>query len=299
MRRLSVAAAACAAAALLLAGCSKPVGVDGNIGDDWAAPAEPASFTPDAGVCHPNGFSETAYRTAYRPVSCDEEHQTETAYVGSFTGAGTERTSPPRAGSPELRAAFAECDRRTRDYLGNDWRRGRLWLGVTLPSTPAWEGGARWYRCEVSELDDVENYGDTVPRTGSLKGALARPSALSLGCYNYVSTRGDERFTAVACTKAHNAEFVGVHMAPVMPYPVKDADWDRFHTACRKLVARFANVPDDGNLKYRTGTVLVPNGDVEWTNGNRGIRCYAWLSDTKLTRTLRGVGTKGLPINYA
>jgi Septum formation len=299
MRRLPVATAMLAAATLVFAGCSTPAGVDGKIGDDWATLAEPVSFTPDAGVCHPTGFSETAYRTAYRPVDCGQTHQTETAYVGSFSGAAAERTSPPRAGSPELRAAFAECDRQARAYLGNDWRNGRLWLGVTLPSVPAWEGGARWYRCEVSELDDVENYGDTVSRTGSLKGALAKASALNLGCYNYVATADDGRFTAVACTKSHNAEFVGVHVAPNVPYPAKDSDWDRFHAACRRLVAAYAKVPDDGNLKYRTGTVLVPNGDVEWKNGNRGIRCYAWLSDRKLTRTLRGIGTKGLPINYA
>jgi hypothetical protein len=298
MRRLLCAAATLAVAALALSGCSAPAGIDGKIGDDWATMAEPASFTPEAGVCHPGGYSETAYRTGYLPVACAEEHQTETAHVGSFSGAAAQRTSPPRPGSAELRAAFAECDKQARTYLGNDWRNGRLWLGLTLPSAPAWEGGARWYRCEISELNDVENYGDIVAREGSLKDALAKASELSLGCYTYTSERDDDRFAAAACTRSHNAEFVGVHMAPDVPYPAKDADWDRYHTACRKLVAKYAKVPDDGNLKYRTGTVLVPNGDVEWKNGNRGIRCYAWLSDKKLTRSLNGIGTKGLPINY-
>jgi hypothetical protein len=52
-------------------------------------------------------------------------------------------------------------------------------------------------------------------------------------------------------------------------------------------------------MQYRTGTVLVPNGAPEWKDGNHGIRCYAWLNQRKLTRSLKGIGSAGLPINYA
>jgi hypothetical protein len=299
MRRLVGALAALAAGAVVLAGCTAPEGVDGKIADDWPAMGEPKTFVPAAGVCHPNGFSETSYRTAYHPVDCDEEHQTETVYVGTFSGETAGSGTPPRRGSAALRTAFAQCDKRAKAYLGNDWRTGRLWLGVTLPSAPGWSGGARWYRCEISVLDDVENDGGVVGRTGSLKGALGTASELSLGCYDYTKGADTDRFAAISCTKPHNAEFVGVTTGPDGPYPAKDSDWDRYHKACRTLVAKFAKVPDDGNIKYRTGTVLVPNGPVEWKDGNRGVRCYAWLSRKKISRSIKGVGTKDLPINYA
>jgi hypothetical protein len=300
MRRLTVGAAtALAMGAVVLGGCSAPKGIDGKIADDWGPIAQPSSFVPEAGVCHASGFSETAYRSGYDPVDCAQQHQTETVYVGAFSGAAAERPAPPRSGSTELRTAFTECDRRAKSYLGNDWRSGRLWLGVTVPSTQGWSGGSRWFRCEVSELSDVENDGDVVDRSASLKGALTTASALRLGCYTYTRTADTDRFAAVACSKPHNAEFVGVTTGADAVYPSTKAAWDRYHGACRSLIAKYAKVPDDSNMQYRTGTVLVPNGAPEWKDGNHGIRCYAWLNQRKLTRSLKGIGSAGLPINYA
>jgi hypothetical protein len=102
---------------------------------------------------------------------------------------------------------------------------------------------------------------------------------------------------AVDCRKGHNAEFVGVWKAPDMSYPAKAGDWTRFYAECRTLVAKYAGVPDDGDLQYRTGVVALPDGPDEWNAGNRGVRCYLWLSGRTLTRSLKGAGTSGLPIN--
>jgi hypothetical protein len=58
-------------------------------------------------------------------------------------------------------------------------------------------------------------------------------------------------------------------------------------------------LPDDGDLQYRTGTVVVPGGQDDWQAGNRGVRCYLYVSDKTFTRSLEGAGAKALPIRYA
>jgi len=288
--------------AILLSGCGGlPAGVDGKITDDWRGVSEPTSFTPPAGVCHETDYTETGSLASFDPVDCGGPHRTETIFVGTFTGTAAGRTSPPPESSPELRAAYAECDKRARAYLGNDFRYGRLWLGVVVPSSQGWKGGSRWFRCDAVEKADHENFGDTVNRSGSLKGALSSASPLRLTCYRVKAQQSgviDSR-TPAACSSPHNSEFAGAFTAPVSAYPAKSADWDRLHDACRKVIAKYVGLPDDGDLKYRTGTVVVPGAEEDWQAGNRGVRCYLYVSDKTFTRSLKGAGTKGLPIRYA
>ncbi|BCB80326.1 hypothetical protein GCM10022251_05120 [Phytohabitans flavus] len=300
MRRWIAAIALGGATALMLSGCGNPAGVDGDLADDWAAPSEPTPFVPPAEVCHSGDYADIGYLTSFAPVDCGSAHRLETVHVGEFTGSAASGSAPPAKGSPEIRAAYAECDAKTKEYVGSDWRGGRLWLGVVLPSPQAWSGGSRWFRCDVTEVTNVEDNGDATSRSGSLKGALKPGSPLSLGCYQVKLARDSsiDTMPAVQCTKDHNSEFAGVYGAPAGNYPSKSADWDKLHNECRKVIAKYAAVPNDGNLKYRTGVVSLPGNEEEWNGGNRGVRCYLWLSDRKVNRSLKGAGINGLPIQY-
>lgn len=300
MRRWTAAVALGGALALGLTGCGLPEGVDGELTNSWQSIPEPSPFVPPAEVCHPGDFAETAYLSSYSPVDCATPHRVETVHVGTFAAATAEATEPPTQDSAEIRAAYAECDTRTTEYVGADWRLGRLWVGVAVPSPAAWDGGARWFRCDVTEVTNVEDNGGTASRTASLRDALAEPSPLHLTCY---AVRNDsngaiDTMPAEACDKPHNAEFAGVWQAPDIPYPTQDRDWQQFHTECRKVIGRYAGVPLDDNLQFRTGVISLPGGAAEWAAGNRGVRCYLWLNERNVTRSLKGAGTEGLPIQY-
>jgi hypothetical protein len=287
------------AVALALAACASgpPDGVDGDLTDRWGALAEPVSFVPDADVCHRDGYRPTAPLADYRPVPCDQPHLTETVHVGTFAERAAERENPPAADSGAHRAAYAECERRVADHLGADFREGRLWLGVSLPSAAAWSGGARWFRCELMEVESV--YGDPVERTSSLAGALSDDSDLRLRCYRVSVDDGDVReMNPVSCDKSHEAEFVGAWRAPDGAYP-DHADEDaeaRVYEGCREQVAEYVDVPVDGDLIYRTGTIADWMSEQDWAAGDRAFRCYLWLPDRELTRSLAGAGTEALPV---
>jgi hypothetical protein len=65
------------------------------------------------------------------------------------------------------------------------------------------------------------------------------------------------------------------------------------------VIASFAHIPNDDKFRYRVGQVTYGFGKADWDLGNRGVRCYVWMDNKAFTKSLRGVGTGGLPINYA
>ncbi|XTZ13824.1 septum formation family protein [Micromonospora echinospora] len=296
MRRARRSLAAALLTAALLAGCADAGGLDGDLVDDWAALAAPGPFVPPAGVCQVADFADVVPLAAFEPVDCGVPHRVETTHVGTFPAAVT---APPAVDSPSMRAAFADCDTRTSAYVGDEWRAGRLRLGVALPSKVGWAAGARWYRCDLTEVDTVERAARTVLRTGSLRDALKAAAApLRLGCQNARTgpELGVQAVTPTDCAKAHNAEFVGVWKAPETPYPAKPADWAPLYAGCRSVLARYAGLPVDDYLKFRTDMVVRPPGAARWKAGDRGVRCYLWLSDRTVTRSLKGAGPTVLPI---
>lgn len=287
-------------AAALLAACADdppPAGVDGSLTDEWSGLSEPARFVPAAEVCHPETFSAAAPVTGYQPVDCEQPHLLETVHVGRFGERAADLAAPPEPDSAPQRWAFKQCEQRARDYLGADFRQARLWLGVATPSEPGWAGGARWFRCDLMEVESV--YGAPVERQGSLSGSLSGSSGLKLGCYRVEVKDGEVRNMApVGCDKKHDAEFVGVWRAPDGGYP-DPADDDaeaRVYEGCRERVASYVDVPADGDLIYRTGTIADWMSRQDWQAGDRGFRCYLWLPERELTRSLHGAGPDALPV---
>ena len=299
MRRWRGAAVA-AGITVALAGCGTPAGTDGDLTDDWRPVGQVEQFTPKAGDCHLIS-DPTSYLTSYQPVECGRAHLVETIHLGTFTGALAGRPTPPPIGSAAIRPAFAECDAKATAFVGGDWRGARLALQVVPPSPAGWTGGSRWFRCDMFELDTVD--GGTARRhpndhpvqhVGSLRNALKGPSRLAYGCLTE-----DEwgNFQQTGCDKGHQYEYVGSWTAPGGEYPDAARHDDTFHSGCRTLVARYAKVPVDGKLRYRTGTSFQLPSEEAWTRGDRGVRCFFWSGGEKVTRSIRGGGTKALPVN--
>ncbi|MGC1211074.1 MAG: septum formation family protein [Micromonospora sp.] len=295
MRRWWTAAAVGAVAVLALAGCGAPGGADGNLTDDWPGFGPAKGFVPENGACHTT-VQDVGYLSGYNPVGCTEPHRAETLYVGTLTGADAGRGAPPRAGSNGMRTARAECDRQVSKAVGADWRSGRVMVSVVFPSALAWTGGARWFRCdaaEVASLDDIS----VIAREASLKNALKPGSPLAHGCFNPKVSKDDiEEMRPVACSAKHHAEFVGVYQAPDITYAEFQRTSLRVHKACRGLIAKYVKVPNNSDMQYRAGTIIYHPFEQEWKDGNRGVQCFLWLDDRTFTRSLKGAGTKGLPI---
>ncbi|SCL30443.1 Septum formation [Micromonospora pallida] len=298
MRRWLRACALSGVAALALAGCGVPDGTDGDLFDEWADLAAPTIFQPAADTCHPTAGS-VGHLTSYNPVPCEKLHEAETVLVGTLPAEHSDRATPPPAGSPARLAAYGECEKAANRTLGADWRSGRIALHTILPSDAGWRGGARWFRCDVAEVNRLD--GPTVKgRTGSLKGALSDDAPLAHRCFN-VKLANDkvDDMAEVSCTTKHDAEFVGVYRDTVGNHDELVKGSSRIHRRCQAMVAKYAKVPDDGNLKYRTGTIYFHPSADEWQDGNRGVQCFLWLSSRSLTRSVKGGGTKALPIRYA
>jgi hypothetical protein len=299
-RTVAILAGAAVATALALAGCGDlPEGIDGDLTGDWGEFGDPATFVPEGDVCHEEAFRPVTGIEHYGPVDCDEAHMIETVHVGIFPEDAAAQDAPPATDSDAHQAAYRVCEARAEDYLGAEFRHGRLWLGVALPSEAAWEGGARWYRCDLTEIASVT--GEPVLREGSLAGALTDDSDLRLGCFQ-VSVDGDgvvEERTPVACDEPHQAEFVGVWRATNGPYPDAGAGGDavgEVYDGCRSRIAAYTDVPDDGDVRFRVGTIADWMPEQDWNAGDRGFRCYLWVTDDDIEGSLAGAGTDALPV---
>jgi hypothetical protein len=299
-RNVLGALALAATAVIVLAGCGKPAGVDGNLTNGWSMLPAAKIAVPTAPACYASTEDDLSAVTKWPPpVDCTASHNVELIAVGKFSDSDSDGSGPPASGSPGRRAAYEDCAAKAKDYIGADWRTGRLEVTLDVPITTQWEAGARWYRCDVQEYKDLQDYA-VVDRTTTLKGGLLSTGDLLLGCQTITETSAQEidKILPVTCTSTHNAEFAGVWDAPDGPYP---SDATARKTAnlngCRGVVATFAGIPNDSNFTYRTGQVATPFNKASWELGNRGVRCYIWLNKN-VTKSLKGAGTAGLPINY-
>ena len=293
------AALVAAVALALTAGCgSLPYGVDGNLTDDWPAPPRPESFRPAAGGCF-DALEPTAPLTSYAPFDCAERHIAEAYFVGDLTGeaAAPAANRPARDGpSPAHVAAAAECARQATPFLGAQWRQGRLRLQPVLPAPAGWDAGARWFRCDIAQVDVSTDR--VLSRTGTLRDALRGAAPMALTCFN-PTVRGDQvrAMTAVPCASRHYAEFAGLWTAPDIDF-ADLAGNDVLASGCRSVIADYTGVPDDGDLRFRIGWLGFAPSRAEWDLGVRSVQCFLWLESKTMTGSYRGAGTGRLPINF-
>jgi hypothetical protein len=297
--------AAIAGALLLgvLAGCGPTAGVDGDLTNGWAMPPRPVQFRPAATGCFDQINPDVALGT-YAPIPCTERHFTEAYAVGNLTGAAAAPTanrarpargSNPVVGSSAQLAAGVECARRASAFVGADWRTGLLMVKTVLPGGAGWAAGSRWFRCDLAQ---IEVGGQTVGRTGSLRGALAGAAALRLRCFD--PTVGGGHVTTMKpmpCAGAHHAEYVG-RWAPRGPTPALLNDNAKMAAGCRSVIAHYTKTPDDGDQQYRAGWIGFAPSDDDWNAGVRDALCFLW-QDAAMKGSYRNAGTKKLPITYA
>lgn len=300
MRRWRTGGATAALIMLALAGCGTPYGLDGDLTDDWRTVGTVVQFAPKVGDCH-SRFESVSYPTTYHPVDCAVGGGMETFHLGTFTGPLAERPTPPPVHSAAIRPAFDECDARATEFAGGDWRGARLTVRVIPPSPAGWTGGARWFRCDLIAVPTVEprllggRSADTsMPYPGSLRDALRKASPLAYGC---LTTDKWNELQQTPCTKGHRYEYVGSWAAPYGSYADAGRNAKSIHARCRTLVARYAKLPVDRTLPYRTGTRFQLPSQEAWARGDRGIRCFYWSSGKTVTRSIKGGGPKVLPVN--
>ncbi|BCJ55767.1 hypothetical protein Asp14428_72420 [Actinoplanes sp. NBRC 14428] len=276
-------------AVMVTAGCTTaPGGADGDLTDDWPPPPAPSPFRPAAHACHVR-LPETA-SAADRPVSCDQVHVSETFHLGTAADADV----PPAPGTPGARAAYRECSDAAVTFTGGQWRTARLAVHVVWPAREAWSRGARWFRCDLTQTD-LDGYGRS-GRSGSLEGELTRPSPLRLTCFAPTVDGGTvTAMRPVACAAKHRAEFAGLWHAPDVAYANLQAGTARAATACRSVIARFAALPDDADMQYRSGWISYNPTRTEWLAGERRVRCFLYFAERTWTRSLRGAGPSVLP----
>jgi hypothetical protein len=285
--------------ALALSACGPPPGIDGNLVNNWASMPDAVIPVPSAAVCYDVATDDPTSVTKWpAPVDCGLAHTVETAHVGTIEGDDAQAASAPASGSAGRRSAYEKCAAEAKTYLGDDWRTGRLDLVVVFPITLHWQAGARYYRCDLIEYKDLDEYG-VVSRTASLKGALTGERSVGLSCMNVTQTAAGriDKMLPIACGTAHNGEFAGIFDQPDGAYPTDAAAASKARLdGCAKVVAAFAGVPNDRDLQARIGWIALPFSQIEWGLGNRGVRCYANSSD-KLTGSIKGAGPGKLPID--
>ncbi len=295
-RRLAWVLAGPAMITLVLAGCSTPPGIDGDLTNGWPTFAEAKTPVPVAGVCSSRAF-DTVWSGPFESLDCTSgTHETETSYVGTFTGADASRSSPPAAGSAGRRTAYQMCLQKSAGYLGGDVQAALVYLGLTLPSAAAWTGGARWYRCELLHFSDPDD--DTPVTIGSVRDGLTGSRPLAIGCVNvtesgtqYISDLSDN----VDCATAHSAEYAGYFTAPDLPWNSDQSARDKAAgTGCEAIVAHYMGFTGNALRNPVVGIVYDTFDQKRWELGDRSIRCYAYAytKSKKMIGSVKGLGAK-------
>ncbi len=278
-----------------LAGC----GSHGDLTHSWALPPAPVPFRPAIGQCFDH-VATTDGLADYAPYACADLHATESFYVGTLPAAAARaEAADPVNGSPAQQAAGLECVRRVPAFTAGDFHAASLTVRPVLPTPKAWASGARWFRCDILQ---IELGGDApISRRGSLKGYLggAAGAGLTLACFDPVESGARiARMTPVPCTRKHHAEYAG-QWAPRRPTERMLTDDAQTGRGCNTVIAKYTGVPDDSNLKYRTGWIGFSPTPDDWNAGIRDVRCFLWLDDVTVTGSYRNAGPKKFKINYA
>jgi len=264
-------------ATLALAGCGGlPSGVDGNLTNDWSAMPQPKIAVPVAGVCYVDRYVHV-WVGDFTTVDCADMHQVETAFVGTFTGADAERSAAPATDSPAMPAAYAQCQKGASDYLGGDWHTADVWLGLVVPSNAAWQGGARWFRCDMIHRSDP--FATSIVDHGSVKGDLAGARSAAYGCLTTTEDK-DRRITAAKpadCASPHSAEFAGLYTAPDVPYPSETTGTTMLERGCQGVVATFLGFQNPSQWTSSTvGWWGLGWDEDQWKLGDRVTQCFAY-----------------------
>jgi hypothetical protein len=272
--------------ALMLGGCAAKVG-DANLGDDWAPMADPSPYVPPSGVCSHQIVGRASQIRTSDLVPCDRVHAIESFHLGRFPDPVAVL---PAVRTAEYWSAFDECGSRAKEFLGDDWFNGRLYLRVEVPLANQWDGGSRWFRCHLVEVFTVRD--DAVIRSSTLRDALRGAAPLAQRCVDVVGMTDSSwsDLTVADCALPHDAEYAGAFRAPGSHAPT-DQQRGQVFAGCRDVVARYLGGTVNG---VKLGFLAWGANDERWKYGDRWVRCYAW-NGRKIKGSVKGLGNKAPP----
>ncbi|GIH18143.1 septum formation family protein [Rugosimonospora africana] len=279
-----------------LAGCASPAGVDGNLTNGWPAMPKAKVAVPVAAVCYDSVLDGDTWYGDFNTVPCTGDHGEETVFVGTFTGSAGNRSTPPASDSQDRRDAYAQCLKGAANYLGGDYHLGLFELGLVLPSSNAWTGGARWYRCDIVRYSDANE--TDVARTGSVKDGLRGKRPLAFTC-STVTDDGKGSITdqqVTDCAKPHNAEVAGLYTPPNVPWPAdQKTRQNTYDSGCEAVVAKFLGLSGRVVASNYMGWMTSGPSEDQWKLGDRTVVCSALGFKGESPNGARFVGSvKGL-----
>jgi hypothetical protein len=269
-----------------VAGCQKdtPAGV---AAEGPASASASAATGPQAGACYDTALApRSMWADGTKPVACTETHRAETYHAGTVDAPGSAPQVQP--GSQQIIDLFATCEAKAKEFLGADWHVGRIELQLTLPRPDDWTAGVRSYSCEAAEIDQP---GDptAVRRTASLRGALASPAALAMGCFKMRNPPDWAPMVPAPCDQPHDAEYVGAFTGK-QPLPQGDEASSEFGLdQCDAAVAKYVGSPN-----YRRMVAgYIGWGKAAWDTGRLTARCFAVVEEGRqFTASVKGIGTR-------
>jgi hypothetical protein len=217
-------------------------------------------------------------------VPCTEMHRAETYYTGTVD-------APPDSaqvqdGSQELIKLYATCEAEAKTFLGADWYAGRLAILVTLPRPDDWQAGTRTFSCEVFEIDQP-GHETAVRRTASLRGALAAPGPLAMGCFNMRNPPEWAPMVPAACDQPHDAEYVGATLAA--SELELETNTEALFDKCVDLLVGYVGSTNIRGYQYGyIGSSL---------SGELRVRCFAMpaAEGKRFTASVKGIGNRTPP----
>ena len=298
MRR-AVAASIALSVVFALAGCGgRPAGTDGDLTNGWPAMPQARVSVPVVGACYPGQYTAPGrivrvWSTDVNTVDCATSHYSETAFVGTFSGADAQRSAVPDADGPAMPAVYDQCGKGVAGYLGGDPHSAMVRIEVELPTNAAWRGGARWFRCDLVHLSDP--FGSNWVSHDSLKGDLTGARVSAYACVDTTEDSGHQiQTTRVAqCASPHAAEFAGTFTAANVPFPADKAARDKMlENGCTPVVAAFLGYQSVSQWRNQAvGWWALGWDEDAWKLGNRTTQCfaYAYTKSGKFVGSVKGI----------
>jgi hypothetical protein len=276
-------AAVAAAAVLALGGCGTArIAGDADLSGDWAVLPKAEVPTPVAGVCRPKVGSDKVVDWALAsfflepPIECTKQHVTETYYVGKLPASEENKPAAPDPGDAAFKTAYTTCAKQATSYLGGDYHNARVSIVAVLPVDEQWQGGARWYRCELIEISDTKE--TIVARSSSARNGLRGSKPLAVACANDTLT-SDKKYVTnivfVACSKPHYMEYTGVWTPSDGRYPGNSAQSTDKSDNCFRLGATYLGM--SVSQLHTVGGISWDSwggSELMWSVGDRGVRCF-------------------------
>jgi hypothetical protein len=268
-------AAALTTVAILASGCAAVQNISGNLAG--------LTTTPKVGDCWMTTFaaaqaSEDWEGTA--AVPCDQSHQSYTYSVTKLATKFSYKSWLNSAGdirSDVDKAAYRACHAETSKILpGYNTKEALLYPTYYLPSTAMWGAGARWVRCDITQI----KVGSTIakpalavlPSFAELTATLRNDPTKYALCEDDPASNGPDGAETIYadCTGAADYTFLAeltMSGADGAPYPGLGALTKLGATQC-------------ATLKVAAGHEVLPEPPLklDWTKYNdRGLDC--WLDN--------------------